>query len=518
MNEEKSDKHLGQEFLKSFEEMILSDEALNEYLTQHGYDPMTVAAGGRDFSKKLVVSQESIDNSKDITWTHPSVLKLMQENGSGDPIEIIKDKGRAIVLEAFNRGWYGPPFDLIELAKLQEISVTPYELVHDARIKPIGPRDKYLIEYNPSQSPARINFSLAHEISHTFFSDCAETVRNRETKIEGNSWELEFLCNIGAAELLLPYAEFSNEANSVKLDIKNLIGLAKKYNASVESVFLRFCEVVEKPCAIAIASYQDEILRIDYSKTSRFLNLTLPRNFEIPYDSKVYDCKKVGWTSDGFENWDAFGNEKYRVFGVGLSPIKKQTTPRVGVFFVPQVFDETPSKSIYIVYGDATEPRGEGVKIIAQVINTSGALGFGFGRAMSTKYPESKKSVQDWKKEKSEFFLGNSRLVEISDNLFVFQMLAQQGIRPKQGSVPLSYSSLRYCLQNLKDIALSLNASVHMPAIGAGQAKGDWNIIKGMIYDELIMEGVDVKIYLLPGSNMAPNLSRSLTTFLDDEK
>jgi O-acetyl-ADP-ribose deacetylase (regulator of RNase III) len=516
-------KHKGH-ILKSIEKLLASEAAFSsEYLEDNGMNASEVGKKGADFVKQLIDTKKRTvffkRQEKQIDWTHPSVLKLLKENKSQpqDPIQLVKEKCRQLVLDAFNRGWTGPPFDVIELAKLSGIQIAPYELVTDARISPI--KDKFKIEYNPFQSPARINFSIAHEIGHTLFSDCADTIRYRESKIEKSSWELEFLCNVAAAELLLPYAEFSNEANEVDLNINSIIGLARKYNASVESVFLRFCEVVERPCTMALASFKDNgLLEVDYSKSSAISDLTFNRGFIIPKESKVYECKKTGWTSHGLESWKVFNNKKYRVYGVGLSPIKRQSTPRVGIFFVPEVFDNSPSKSIYIVNGDATLPRGDGKKIIGQVINTSGGLGFGFGRALATRYPETKKSVQEWKKDKKKFRLGNSQLVDISENLFVYQMLAQEGIKEKHGSVPLKYPSLRACLNSLYQVALDLGASIHIPAIGAGQAKGDWNIIKGMIYDEIVRRGVDVTIYLLPGTNMAPNQSRTLTLYKEDEK
>ncbi len=508
--------------LNSFEEVIDNDkDFLHNYLEKHGYAPKSIEKSIEKFAKKAFAFKKfQSPRIQNKSWSHASVKKLLEENvDDEDPINIIRKKSRELVLQAFTKGWEGPPFDLIELAKLNNIQVSPFELVPDARILPIE-GGTFKIEYNPSQSPARINFSVAHEIGHTLFTDCSDTIRYRENKLESNSWELEFLCNVAASELLLPYAAFSNEANSIEPSIDSIIELARKYKASVEAVFLRFCDVIEKPCSIAIASFDENgLLVVDYSKGSKSSNFVLPKGFVIPANSEVYQCKKSGWTSNREEKWEIFDNERYKVYGLGLSPIKRQTRPRVGIFIIPKVFDLKPSKAIHIVFGDATNPQGykEKIKIIAQVVNTSGALGFGFGRALSTKFPQVKESVKDWKKA-SDFHLGKSRLLMINKNLYVFQMLAQQGIRAKTGSVPLRYDSLKKCLQLLATVSKELNASVHMPAIGAGQAKGDWNIIKGMIYDELVSNDINVKIYLLPGSNMKPNLSRSLTLFVENEE
>ncbi|TAI47630.1 ImmA/IrrE family metallo-endopeptidase [Flagellimonas allohymeniacidonis] len=483
---------------------------LNEYLEKSGFG-IFVNRENQSI-KKPIPKKTPFEES--IEWKHPSVLKLVNEEGSGltDPIEIIREKSRKMVLEALTNGWHGPPFDVIKLAKMNGYEVHPNESVAEARIIPAS--NTFKIEYNPFQSPARINFSIAHEIAHTLFSDCGDTIRYRKNELEKGSWQLEFLCNIAASELLLPYAEFTNTANEVDLDIKSLIDIARKYRASVESVFLRFSQVVEKPCTIAICTFNpDNQLVVNYSKNSLNAHLEIPKGYIIPENSNVYDCVKAGFTSYGLENWGLFGETRYAIHGVGLSPIKKQTQARVGILIVPEYFDPKPKKGIYIVYGDATSPRGKGNKIIAQVVNSSGGVGFGFGRAMAEKYPLSKKALHGWKKEKESFYLGNYQSVKIEDDLFVFQMLAQKGLYPKNDVIPLKYDKLRDGLIALREFSKSINASIHMPAIGAGQAGGDWNIIKGMIYDELITHGIDVIIYLLPGKNAQPNKSRTLTLF-----
>jgi len=449
-------------------------------------------------------------------WTSKSVKNLLHSSAD-DPIQLIRNWARNLVIEAFDKGWSGPPFNPIELSQMIGIRVIPNDDIQEARI--YNEYKEFIIEYNPNQKESRINFSIAHEIGHTFFPDWKDKIRNRTTPVETESWELEFLCNIAASEILLPYAEFNNEANSVPLNLESILHIANKYKASVESVFLRFCEVVEKPCTIIIASFQDDEqqkLLVDYSKSSKFSSLNLERNFLIPIDSKAYDCRQSGWTSHSIENWAQF-DLPHVIYSIGLPPVKKQTKNRVGLLLVPDIFPSEQYERINIVYGDATRPRGENNKIIAQVINTSGGLGFGFGKAMSKVWPQSKKAVIEWMKDKDDFELGHSRLTQLDRSIYVFQMIAQKGIFSKGESIPLRYDSLNKCLEALKDTALSLNASVHMPQIGAGQAKGNWSIIEGMIYDTLVANNVDVTIYVLPGTQFIRTSQKSNLSLFDQE-
>src|ERR1051326_9471780 len=278
-------------------------------------------------------------------WKNQSVVKLMAEGDDlteSSPIDIIRDRARDLVLKAFNLGWSGPPFSPVELARLLKISVPPNEAIPDARTIPLS-KTSFTIEYNPFQKESRINFSIAHEIGHTLFSDCHEQIRNREEDRAPDVWELEFLCDIAASEILLPYAQFSEEANSVPLNLHSLLEISNKYKASLESVFLRFCEVIDKPCAMLVASFKDQNqfkLEVEYARASRASSLKFSRNFQIPKQSRAYECLNAGWTSHGIERWEIFGNTRYTVYSVGLSPLNKLKRQRVGLFIVPEIYND----------------------------------------------------------------------------------------------------------------------------------------------------------------------------------
>jgi hypothetical protein len=55
-------------------------------------------------------------------WTHPSVLALTTEK---DPVDVVVERARNVVLDAIEEGWTGPPFDPFVLAKFLNISVIP---------------------------------------------------------------------------------------------------------------------------------------------------------------------------------------------------------------------------------------------------------------------------------------------------------------------------------------------------------------------------------------------------------
>ncbi len=152
---------------------------------------------------------------------------------------------------------------------------------------------------------------------------------------------------------------------------------------------------------------------------------------------------------------------------------------------------------ILYLKGDATSPQAKGVKIIAHICNNIGGWGKGFVLAISKRWPEPEKSYRKWHRERSQndFKLGNAMLVQVQERLYVANMIGQQGIKTGSKGVPIRYEAVESCLQQLRDEALSLKASVHMPRIGCGLAGGKWEKIEPLIQKQLIDHGVAVYVY-----------------------
>jgi hypothetical protein len=512
--------------LSNIEHNSSSREKAFEYLEKEGYDVEGIVSSGVariiELQKKLAsISAEQSNMSVKKTdapkstayWTHPSVLKLMDEAPNMDPLDEIKSRARTVVIKAFEMGWQGPPYDPVALATLLNIDIVPNDKVTDARILP-QPNFKFQIQYNPQQVQTRVNFSVAHEIAHTLFSDCANAIRYREEEPTENR-QLERLCNAAAAEIQLPYAIFSHDADQVEPSMKSLIDLAKRYKASLESVFIRYTEVIDRPCAVIIGIFESENrIKLDYYTSSKTFPTKIPFGFTMPLGSAAFDCSTRGHTSEDTNAWEINGH-KFHASCAGISAYRRENKPRVGVLLVPEQHYKKSDydRRVTIEFGDATKPRGKGKKIIAQVVNDRGALGSGFGKSLSNAYPKVKQAVQEWKANRSKFVLGRTNLVEVDKDIYVFQMLAQRGLFATGKEVPLKYNDLRICLIELRDAAISLGASVHMPAIGSGHAGGDWNLIIGMIHDELASYDIKVCIYLLPGKHFDKRQNSTLTLF-----
>lgn len=155
----------------------------------------------------------------------------------------------------------------------------------------------------------------------------------------------------------------------------------------------------------------------------------------------------------------------------------------------------------YLV-GDATDPHHDGTAVIAHIGNNKGGWGKGFSGALSRRWPLAERYYRDWHRHgrafNPPFELGEVQLLQVTDELWVATMIAQDGYRSAANPVPLDLTALRRCLRTLADEATRLPASVHAPRIGTGLGGGDWNDIEPLIGATLLAAGVPTTVYDLP--------------------
>lgn len=153
-----------------------------------------------------------------------------------------------------------------------------------------------------------------------------------------------------------------------------------------------------------------------------------------------------------------------------------------------------PSALLRFAEGDATQPEGDGPKIIAHVCNDAGGWGAGFVLALSRRWPEPE---AEYRRHEGPYSLGSVRFVQVEPELWVANMVAQHGYG-EDGRPPIWYWAVQAGLNAVAGHARSLSASVHMPRIGCGLAGGRWDYIEPLVREELCDRGVPVTVYDLP--------------------
>jgi IrrE N-terminal-like domain len=295
-------------------------------------------------------------DGRDFGWTHPSVIALMQyalpEEG---PEDVIRRRCREMVASAKNSGWVGPPYDPEILASLNDIEVEPVleDIRADARIFP-GNDGRLIIQYTSSVSSERQRFSICHEITHTRFPDCYEEIRHRQREgaLDWKHQELEKLCNIGAAELLIPYDDFHLQAKKRMPSLELANELREKFECSMEAMLYRIVDLANTSCAVVFLSERlkpreerarhpeldlglsqpEPKYRVDYPRVSRTFSAYFPQHKSAPATS-VVQMARLGFFPSAIEDWEIAGLGPAQVQAAELPVIADKGKRRVAALF-----------------------------------------------------------------------------------------------------------------------------------------------------------------------------------------
>lgn len=426
-------------------------------------------------------------------WTNRSVLKFA---GTEQPVSAMQQRTRALILEAIERGWSGPPFDPFQLAGFLGIDIIPSQDVIEARTVPSG--SKFRIEYNPNRGVNRARYSVAHEIAHTLFPDCAEAIRHRKSyhSSDGDNWQLEMLCNIGAAEILMPVGS-GLECPIYSDDFSQLLDLRQQYKVSIEALLLRMARLCGLSVFAASIDARSNRPVINYV-ISTSLSFPVREGMSLPANSLVTHCTAIGFTAEGSEKWPTVGPVSIQC--VGVSPYPGQIKPRIVGILRDARSAKHEIPKINYVRGNATQARGSGPRILTQVVNDKAQTwGGGLSLAVRRKWPEAQKAFTNWfAKEASSPRLGKVHFAQAGEELVVASIIAQAGYgestRPR-----IRYRALERGLAEVRDKAEQMHASVHMSRLGCGEAGGSWNIVGELVEMALASQGVPVTVYDLPG-------------------
>ena len=389
-------------------------------------------------------------------------------------------------------GWKGPPFDPLLLAELLKADTHATQEVFDARARMVAGRPR--IEYNPNRPRARVRFSIAHELGHLLFPDFAERARHRGgADTRPDDWQLEMLCNLAAAEILMPAGSL-DEFDLNALSIDRILSLRQEYEVSMEAALLRVIRLTEAPVVAFAAALHgtDSAYRVDYAVGSATAQRAPYAGMSLPPGSVVTECTGVGVTAKGRERWDA-DDKDLTVEAVGIPPYPGSSRPRVvGLRFARA---EGRFGTLTHLRGDATAPRGQGPRIVAQIVNdrTPRWGGGGFASSVRRRWPGVQSAFEVWAKE-HPLVLGATHLVQAEPDVWVFSMVAQHGYGAST-SPRIRYWALERALGELADTSLRLAASVHVPRLGAGQAGGSWSVVAQLLAENVVARGVEVTVY-----------------------
>lgn len=156
-------------------------------------------------------------------------------------------------------------------------------------------------------------------------------------------------------------------------------------------------------------------------------------------------------------------------------------------------------ENIKFIDADITKPIAtNAITIILHVVNDIGVMGAGVARALFMKWPNVRSDYIEWFNFQTinsltgkiirPFGIGKCQLIEANlPDIYVINMVGQNGIRRYSNMTPINYYAVDRCLQEVERLAVEMEkhferkVEIHMPRIGCGLAGGNWNKIEPLV-------------------------------------
>jgi len=171
---------------------------------------------------------------------------------------LIIERAKQLVSQLIeDRGHDKPPFLPVEFARLQGIKKIVKANLGELSAVLLRFHDGPVIKVNQNHNLARQNFSCAHEIGHTLFSELKleQYIKNIEYRTFNpqaraltRARARERLCDAAAAELLMPELVFRKYLSGFGVSINSIERLANIFRVSIQAAAWRIAEVCAEPC------------------------------------------------------------------------------------------------------------------------------------------------------------------------------------------------------------------------------------------------------------------------------
>lgn len=167
-----------------------------------------------------------------IKWKSAAARRILEMGGSPATVE---EAARNVATEAI-RNVPHPPLDLDILADKLQVGPIRYEdIPFSGELRPVG--ERHVVVCSAQLAPSRRRFTIAHELSHAILEKSGQNCPRTGP-------ELERICDILATELLMPRAEFlENAGKDPTLD--GIFRLARMFETSITATALRYAELLD---------------------------------------------------------------------------------------------------------------------------------------------------------------------------------------------------------------------------------------------------------------------------------
>ena len=161
------------------------------------------------------------------------------------------------------------PVDLNKYADSLGIDIQVVPLREEVSGRLFKDAGKWKIFVNSIHITPRQRFTVAHEISHLLLEEFTESAEReilaRNLNQYSGKTKEEILCDISAAELLMPEKLFEPDVRKSDIGFDWIRKLADRYQSSLTSTGLRYAQYSPFPCALVII--EDKV--VTYVKGSK---------------------------------------------------------------------------------------------------------------------------------------------------------------------------------------------------------------------------------------------------------
>jgi Zn-dependent peptidase ImmA (M78 family) len=188
------------------------------------------------------------------------------------------------------------------LDRLGAVLRVDYDLAASEAGYTVQIKDRRYIYVNANDSEERQRFTACHEAAHMDLG-----LPSEHTELPWWSYARrspnEILCDVYAAELLLPYKLFKPLVGKSDISLAAVHCLAKDFAASTIATGSRFATFAVAPCAFVLSEH-GQVRYASRSKALREANASIQPRLALPKGS-VSERLRAGGTCDGAQEIDA---------------------------------------------------------------------------------------------------------------------------------------------------------------------------------------------------------------------
>ena len=258
-------------------------------------------------------------------WFSTAAAALCSYAGQDEPASAIRRCADTLLAHA---GATEPPVDLNLLASCQRVrKIEHVEMVEAGRLIPDG--DGYVIQVNARHPDGKRRFTVGHEICHTFFNEAHQSSRgsiDMTTGLFDIREEEEYLCDVGAAHLLLNPRWLLPMAESRNPSLEALLEIARACAASIEATAFEVAQAGCWPCTfvfwepgfrkservaseqVAFEGWEDVAQPRPKLRASRVYGADgtpfIPKNKSVSFESGIYRSLVEETHTEGEESFE----------------------------------------------------------------------------------------------------------------------------------------------------------------------------------------------------------------------